>query len=174
MITRRTSRAHSVELGLRTILFSMSGCASSSAYAQSYFRFISSAILDDLSTRRFRRCQLDIGSSTPFFYILPTKRIESDTLDHRQRLSPLCSLRYTRLSSRHLLFLFLSLYIVTPSDKPLSLPLGQNRRTAHFDVRPVLKSEKRKKKARRREMRAREQTGTTNSRRENDVKPYDR
>lgn len=24
--------------------------------AQSYFRFISSAILDDLSTRRFRRC----------------------------------------------------------------------------------------------------------------------
>lgn len=67
MITRRTSRSHSVELGLRTILFSMNGCASSSAYAHSYFRFISSAILDDLSTRRFRRCQLDIGSSTPFF-----------------------------------------------------------------------------------------------------------
>lgn len=131
MIMQRTFRSRSAELGPWTILFSTSsGCAS--AYAAPNR---TSALYRVLFWMIYRRDAFVAASSISalppfFFYVLPTQRIESDALDHRQRLSSLRSLRHVRLSSRHPL-LPLSLrssltpyrHFISPSDKPLSLPL---------------------------------------------------
>lgn len=102
-----------------TILFSTSsGCTLGSAYAAPNR---TSALYRVLFWMIYRRDAFVAASSIsalpPFFYVLPTERIESDALDHRQRLSSLRSLRHVHLSSRLPLFLFLfallSLYIVT-------------------------------------------------------------
>lgn len=94
MITQCAFRSHFAELGLRTILFS-----TSSGYASGSASNRTSALYRVLFWMIYRRDAFVAASSIsalppPFFYVLPTERIESDALDHRQRLSSLRSLRH--------------------------------------------------------------------------------
>lgn len=123
-----------------------------------------------------------ISALPPFFYVLPTERIESDALDHRQRLSSLRSLRHVRLFSLSLSLLCasLSLYIVTLYLRVTSAchfllsstPLARPGRLHISTFGRFFKVRRGRKK--REEENERKQKGTTNSRRESDVKLYDR
>jgi len=154
MITRHTSRSHSAKLGPRTILFftSSSGCTSGSVYAApnrtSAFECYFGWFIDETLSSLLVRYRLFL-----LFFLCPSYRMHRE----RRSRSPTAFILAAQPSPRSLLFLFLflstlfSLYIVIPSDKPLSFPpftssLGQDRSTAYFDVWPVLKSEKRKEK----------------------------
>lgn len=137
-----------IELEPRTILFSASsGRASGSAYAVPNR---TSALYRVLFWMIYRRGAFvvasSISASSLFFFV--SSRFESDALDHRQRLSSLRSLRHTRLVLPFSSFPFSPISTVAPSDKLLSLPLfsplGCDRSTAHFDVRPILKRAKRR------------------------------
>jgi len=147
--------------------------ALSSAYAASNR---TSALYRVLFWMIYRRDAFVAASSIsalppPFFYVLPTERIESDALDHRQRLSSLRSLRHVHLSSSFFFFLLFShsissLYIsewqalVTSSlQPPQPVDCAFRHLTGFKKWEEEGKSEKKR-------MRAREQEGTTNSAKE--------
>lgn len=120
-----------------------------------------------------------ISACSLFFFSCPLYR----TLRERRSRSPAAFILtaqlspHARLSSLLSLFLRISptrFYTVTPSDKPLSLPLfgsAADRSTAHFDVRPVSKRAKKREKRRRR---VRERENDKFAERKSDVEPYDR